>query len=227
MTAFKCLIYTRPEVGVPVKVRNEQFLNRLERQGINQAWDLRVNGLPTVEEKKGDIGQSVSITKFLPPSVSGRLSYRLSDKSYLEDFGGHDDHIFFKINSKKHPLRPFVEQVFTAYVRAFNSYYAYTRSRALTESVMEEYDKAEEAGLSTDRRFTVVRIEQVNYFDDLLCQRAFSLTAQEVFTRLEGKLELVKMIGNGVLIADQLEQCIEDPIEAKSLDERVRSALTF
>lgn len=33
------------------------------------------------------------------------------------------------------------------------------------------------------------------------------------------------MIGNGVLIADQLEQCIEDPIEAKSLDERVRSAL--
>lgn len=136
MTAFKCWIYKRPEVGMSVEERNEKFLARLQEEGISQAWDLRFNGLSVLQLDKGQLVKAVSISKFLPPSIIGGLQYCLSDETYLKDFGGHDDHIAFKINPKKHPLRPFVEHVFTPYVTAFKSYYAYICSQALTEAVL-------------------------------------------------------------------------------------------
>ncbi len=114
-------------------------------------------------------------------------------------------------NTAKIDTEVLVETVIPAYISAFDAYLV-----EYFDDKMIELEAEELKGLAYNPRLHVHRVGPVAFYDDLLCRRAFNATPDELASRLRGKAEDLRFVGNGLYVigsrqtlplADAIELC--------------------
>jgi hypothetical protein len=110
-------------------------------------------------------------------------------------------------------------------VTAFNAYRGtiFLNNTLVIDDRQEIVRLYRETGKDVNGRDGVYRINTVNYFDRELCRRAFNLSPEEIAHRLEGKVERVSLLLDGVLLIVTSE--LLDRTELEKVDAMVRGYL--
>ena len=190
----------RPRADEPIEARHASVMEGL--MDINPPWGLRGKQRVPVPPIGEELQVEVDLGPVLAPGLNAKLTYVLRSASYLRDEGQYDDCLFVDFEHGLTDYREFVVTVFPAYVRAFHPY----RGAIVQDEdlVLEDWDRVVElrkaTGRDVDGRDSVFRIGPVNYFDRELCRRAFDLTPEEIVSMLQGRVESVSILLDGVLI---------------------------
>lgn len=226
MTKVCVDLFSRPVCGLSIPERRNQFLNRLSQQKLHQDWLFKPESFPELTDEPGQLSDGASVSKLLPSSVTGQVHFVWSDSTYLRDEGRFDDRLFIKFNSKKYELKFILQEVLPGYISALQCYSGglYIEDHYLP--VMKNRKVFQDShGVKFDRRHALFNFNQVNFFDQELCFRAFGKSLDEVEALLSGNVELVKKVGGGILIGDQLDSYLESVDHLKKHDEKLRSLL--
>jgi hypothetical protein len=173
-----------------------------------------------------DIGDGLAVqVEFAPdPSndIGGYISYLFRSDAYLKDHAQYDDLMIVEFDPEKVDFAYVAQTVFPAYVHAFGAYRA---TIIIDEDLaLDDWDvicaKNRETGFDVNGRDGVFRITPVNYFDRELCHRAFGLSPKEIFERLDGKVELVQLLEDGILLIASSKLLSRQEIEL--IDESIR-----
>jgi len=78
-------------------------------------------------------------------------------------------------------------------------------------------------GKDVNGRDGVYRINAVNYYDRELCQRAFNLSPEQIVERLDGKVESVSLLSDGVMLIYSSKLLERDELE--KIDAKVKALL--
>ncbi|TNC82877.1 MAG: hypothetical protein C9356_00010 [Oleiphilus sp.] len=218
--------FSRPIADSLISDRRDQFLDRLSKQSVDADWHFKSDSFPEFSDKPGQLCDVGSVSKFLPPSVTGQVQFVYADSSYLEDRAGLDDSFWIKFNSKKFELRFIVEKVFASYASALQCYLAelYIKDHYLP-IIKNQQAYQDLNSVIFDRRHNVFNFYQLNFFDEELCRRAFGMSLGEIEDLLAGKIELVERVGAGLMIGSHLDLYLESIDLIKDNDKRIRSLL--
>src|SRR5262249_49557371 len=141
-------------------------------------------------------------------SAMGEMSYvryAFRSEKYLRDNAQYDDYAIIPFIPSRpgaaERLRALFHEVLPAYVEAFDCY----RARVYDLDIrMADWTRVVELSNSTGRdvdgRDGAYRIHPGNYFDRELCRRAFGAEPAKIIERLQGKVEKVSALGDGVLL---------------------------
>lgn len=178
-----------------------------------------------------DAGQGESAGVDLSPclvhGLRGAVSYASRIPGAVVDRAIADDVLVLQIDPETVDFRSLCRQTFARLVEAFLPY----RAAVITDSDLDLDDfeaiaqEAQRTGRDIDGRDTVYRIHPVNYFDDVMCVRAFGIDAAELVARLQGKIELAQSICSGALLV-----VVDEPVQDEqlaSLDSHVRELAGF
>jgi hypothetical protein len=226
MSKFEAFIRSRPIIDTPIQSRSKKFIETLRRNIGDTEWNLSLSGMTELKDNPGQMSNRVSITKYLPKSVSGQLGYVFTGQNYYQDHGSHDDFIWLKLNETKYPLRPFIKDVLIPYILSFDAYYSSIRLESLAINIVDIEDERIASGEESNLRSNLLWLNQVNFVDDLLFRRVFKITAEEAYERLIGQVELCQKLNDGILFGDQLDKCIDNIDEAIDQDRKYRKLLS-
>ncbi|CRM25112.1 hypothetical protein [Pseudomonas sp. 37 R 15] len=197
MTTYKLEFRHRPKLSEPIEKRHENFLEKLS--GLGKPWDLA--GAVEVPDIEGELVVSVSLDKFLPKGIKGRIAYSLRSEKYLEDDAQFDDSLFIEFSNAEIDYLDLLKKIFPAYVEAFGAYRASLHDWSVTRSdwpaVLAACDATKR---DINGRDGVFRINAANYFDEKLCLRAFGKSPQQIIKCLKGHVENASELAGGVLI---------------------------
>lgn len=197
MATHKLEFRHRPKFSESIEKRHENFLERLS--GLGAPWDLA--GAVDVPDIEGELVVSVSLDKFLPKGIKGRIVYSLRSERYLEDDAQFDDSIFIEFSNAKIDYLDLLKRIFPAYVEAFGAYRAALHDWSVTRSDWPAVVAACDATKKdVNGRDGVFRINAANYFDEKLCLRAFGKSPQQIINCLKGHVEEASELAGGVLI---------------------------
>ena len=197
MATHKLEFRHRPKFSESIEKRHENFLERLS--GLGAPWDLA--GAVDVPDIEGELVVSVSLDKFLPKGIKGRIAYSLRSERYLEDDAQFDDSIFIEFSNAKIDYLDLLKRIFPAYVEAFGAYRAALHDWSVTRSDWPAVVAACDATKKdVNGRDGVFRINAANYFDEKLCLRAFGKSPQQIINCLKGHVEEASELAGGVLI---------------------------
>lgn len=197
MATHKLEFRHRPKFSESIEKRHENFLERLS--GLGAPWDLA--GAVDVPDIEGELVVSVSLDKFLPKGIKGRIAYSLRSERYLEDDAQFDDSIFIEFSNAKIDYLDLLKRIFPAYVEAFGAYRAALHDWSVTRSDWPAVVAACDATKKdVNGRDGVFRINAANYFDEKLCIRAFGKSPQQIINCLKGHVEEASELAGGVLI---------------------------
>ncbi len=197
MTTHKLEFRHRPKFSESIGKRHENFLEKLS--GLGKPWDLA--GAVDVPDIKGELVVSVSLDKFLPKGIKGRVTYSLRSEKYLEDDAQFDDSLFVEFSYAKIDYSDLLKRIFPAYVHAFGAYRAALHDWSVTRNDWPAVVTACDATKKdVNGRDGVFRINAVNYFDEELCLRAFGKSPQHIISCLKGHVEEASELAGGVLI---------------------------
>lgn len=197
MATHKLEFRHRPKFSESIEKRHENFLERLS--GLGAPWDLA--GAVDVPDIEGELVVSVSLDKFLPKGIKGRIAYSLRSERYLEDDAQFDDSIFIEFSNAKIDYLDLLKRIFPTYVEAFGAYRAALHDWSVTRSDWPAVVAACDATKKdVNGRDGVFRINAANYFDEKLCLRAFGKSPQQIINCLKGHVEETSELAGGVLI---------------------------
>ena len=197
MATHKLEFRHRPKFSESIEKRHENFLERLS--GLGAPWDLA--GAVDVPDIEGELVVSVSLDKFLPKGLKGRIAYSLRSEKYLEDDAQFDDSLFIEFSNAKIDYLDLLKRIFPAYVEAFGAYRAALHDWSVTRSDWPAVVAACDATKKdVNGRDGVFRINAANYFDEKLCLRAFGKSPQQIINCLKGHVEEASELAGGVLI---------------------------
>ena len=181
-----------------VRKLNSTIVSRLSKiDGIFRVDDVarRVGFDQGTGESAG-----TNLSPCLIQGVRGGISYASRRLGAVRDHGTSDDFIQLELDLDLIDYLWLVTDVFPAIVEAFGAY----RSTIETDEdqMVDDFEKIIELSRLEKKdilsRDGVFRIQSVNYFDDILCKRAFGLGSKEVAARLEEHVYVVREIGDGV-----------------------------
>lgn len=217
----------RPHPEEDFLQRHAQFLQDI--QHISDTWCINPQNLKQPSDMKGELVSVVQLSKVLPKGCNGYMCYSFRGKDYLIDAGRVDDSINISFYPQKIDYPLLVNQLFPQIVQAFGCYRATIKDDDLIpgefDIISDMVISGRANGLDIDGRDTVYRINAVNFYDSVLCMRAFGLTPQQILERLQGHVEQVSLLGNGVLII--YSSTILDDAEFKQIDSKIRLLLTL
>lgn len=141
------------------------------------------------------------LTPFLPEGIAAALSYSARYQGYLQDQAMFDDVLTFQLEeSAAIRYEEFCLESFPRIATAFGSYRA-----AIVQDLplaVNDYRKIcklrQQPNLDVDGRDTVYRFHPVQFLDRELCRRAFRLEVDQVIARLQGQVEHVAALADGV-----------------------------
>lgn len=145
---------------------------------------------------------SVDLSPGLIAPISGAISYASRLPRAVVDRATSDDVLVLAFDSDAVDVVRFSSQVFPEIVKIFSPYRA-----AVVDDLDRELDdhelivqESQRTGSDVDGRDTVWRFHPVNYFDNVLCLRAFGMNATEVVARLNDLSAVARVLGTGVLV---------------------------
>ncbi len=190
---------SRPSGDDPSMSKHPQFLKTLGTLRGN--WSVQLN-------KAGKLRGSFelyfcSITRALPKGVVGRVIYH-NPVVKADDIGMDDDYFVMDFDPYKAGFTELVDDVLPLLIETFSAYLA-----ELTDD--DNYIK----GPKVDCHREVGRLGIANFFDKLLCQRAFGMTPAAVAKVLKPHVEVAKTLHGGVYIVMSRE-----PMSARKISEQ-------
>lgn len=216
----------------PLSNENVTALNRSlieELSNIDELWSHNEASF----ECRLDLGKGESATCDLTAQLSKGLSGQLIYSSRFNvgiDKATFDDRILLYLDSEIFSFNDFVYGCFSKIVKAFSVYRAtvFLDEDLLIDDYEEIIGKTQEAeskglNIDIDGRDSVYRINSVNYFDRLLCQRAFDSSPEDILSKLQGNVEHVSIVNDGVFIIYS-SQIIERS-ELEKIDTTVRALI--
>jgi hypothetical protein len=203
-----------------------QHIDQLAK-GISQIIGLwngeALDGL-TLDRGTGE-SAAADLSTCLVSGVTGAVLYASRMPKSIQDRAMSDDVLTLRVEGDAVEWGDFTRRVFPAVVTVFSPY----RASVITDPDQEVLDfdaicdEAERTGRDIDGRDSVFRFWPVNYFDDLLCRRAFGITATELVGRLSGKIESARLVGSGALLLIVGDRIVTGE-ELVALNVRVREA---
>jgi hypothetical protein len=145
---------------------------------------------------------SCDLTCITRPPVNAAISYAARHPEHMEDTSIWDDSFTLQIDETRVHYDFFVNTLFQKLATCFEAY----RGCVVVDQDLDLDDfeviceNAQDTGLDIDGRDTVFRIQPANYFDHLLCERAFDASPDEIQKKLCNSVERVDLENNGVLI---------------------------
>lgn len=207
---------TRKEVSVETK--HTAFFEGLK--GLPEPWGLGSRPTPPVPNFKGSVLALCTLTKLLGVSRSDIIyQYRRE----FPDDSQYDDRIVIIFRPSKVDMGHLVNTVIPAYIKAFDAYRVEYFDDAfipfLAQRTRDRHNK----------RNGVNDIWPVNFFDDLLCQRAFGLTASAVVSLFTDKIERAialhggaYLIGSSQVLSYEQSQGLSNEMQQHLLANRKR-----
>jgi hypothetical protein len=200
---YELMIRSRAVKTDPIAAKHTRFFAELSK--IPAPWGIAGAPAPEPPDPGRDLGAGVGISKLLGKGISGRVYYVL--RRDFEDLGMHDDFLDMSFNPTKVDYKRLVQDELPKIISAFGAYFAELGD---AEFVHIDFDAERQAGMG-DTRFGVYRIRPVSFFDKTLCERAFGISPGEIARRLEGSVEQVSLLNDGVYIIGSSEPLgIED-----------------
>ncbi|WP_146748005.1 hypothetical protein [Achromobacter sp. HZ01] len=166
-----------------------------------------------------------NLSPCLIQGIRGGISYASRRLGAIRDHGTSDDFIRLELDLDLIDYLWFVADVFPAVVEAFEAYRSTTETDE--DQMVDDFEKIIELSRLEKKdilsRDGVFRIQSVNYFDDILCRRAFGIGSKEVVARLEGHVYVVREIGDGVFFITS-DKPVAGP-ETLIIDEKIKRIL--
>lgn len=190
----------RAVLGENVEDLNARVLHELST--IEGLW-IKEQGISGAHLDSGQ-GESaaVDISPCLGNGMKGAISYASRLSTFISDKAINDDTLVIQMDADAVDFVSFCRCVFPAIVRVFCPYRAniVTDLNQDLDDFEEIVEEVQRTGRDVDGRDTVFRIYPTNYFDDVMCRRAFGLSADEVVVKLSGKIMLAEYFQLGALL---------------------------
>jgi hypothetical protein len=153
-----------------------------------------------------DIGEENATLVFrdaLQEGIRGQVVYRARFPGSLSrDRATADDFMTLRIDPKKVDCTAFCRDILPKLLEIFGAYRAALRTDE--KIILADHDRRvalyRGRGPDRDGRDGVERIWPVNFFDDVLCQRAFGIGAEEVVRRAKPECEHAEFILGGAFL---------------------------
>jgi len=172
--------------------RHADFFRRVAL--LDRPWGSHESPVPPLDPFGVDVASVTSLTRwFGSPVVRALLTYRYP--RLLEDDELYDDWLSVVMNVAKMDMEYALFIAIPCYIEAFGAYLVELYCEGATAIESARYPGAH-INFRRHARF----IGPVNYFDEILCQRAFHMTPREVYERFDGRIEHVRIINNGVYL---------------------------
>jgi len=213
----------RAIVSESIECCHNRFMAGLEK--IPVPWGLKE---ADVQIQLPDIGDDLlsvcDLSSALGNGIKGHSVYVLRSADYLQDKAQYDDNVAIKFDPKKINFNYLVEEIFPLYIKAFLPYRATIQSSDIANADWPEIaDKCNSTEKDVNGRDGVYRINAVNYYDRELCQRAFDLSPEQIIERLDGKVESVSLLLDGVMLIYSSKLLERDELE--KIDAEVKALL--
>jgi len=215
----------RAAANESIREKHDKFMQALARHA--PPWGLRGREIPPAPDvAPGNLSAVVTLRGLLATGEMSYVRYALRSERYLRDNAQYDDYAIIAFSSGgAERLRALFHEVLPAYVEAFDCYRATIHDLDIQMADWKwVVELSNSTGRDVDGRDGVYRIHPGNYFDGELCRRAFGAAPATIIERLQGKVEKVSALGDGVLLA--CNSAIPLPREEyEKMDARVRSLL--
>ena len=169
---------------------------------------------------------SLDLRKPLCPGLQGQISYAGRLAGYLKEDKAMNDDFASIFISDSIDYRYFCVDVVPRLIAAFDAY----RGQITLDRAVSRADHAAmrarhtETDRDIDGRDSVYRFWPVSYADDLLCRRAFGLTAAEVVRRATPGCERAELLEGGAFLIVTAE-IVTDADALNEIDVRVKNLL--
>jgi len=216
----------RAATNEPITERHDRFMRAMARYA--PPWGLKGLEIPPAREvAPGDLSAVVRLRGLSPMGEMSYVHYPFRSEKYLRDKAQYDDYaiIVFQPAAAADRLRELFDDVLPAYVEAFDCYRATVFDSDIRLADWSRVvELANSTGKDVDGRDGAYRIHPASFWDRELCRRAFGLAPETIVERLQGKVEKVSKLGDGVLLV--CDSRIPLPREEyEALDARVRPLL--
>lgn len=191
--------------------RHALILDRLRAM----SWLWKEDPLGVKLETEGE-SAGCDLTPFLREGIAGALRYSARYPGRMEDMAMFDDFLLFEIEETKIRYEEFCLDIFPEIAILFGAYRASIVNDI--DMALDEFEQVceltQQQGIDIDGRDTVFRFDPVSYFDRELCRRAFQLEVDQVVSCLQGKVQHVARLDDGVFIVATSEVVDRPEIEA-------------
>lgn len=212
----------RPVLSDEIGIRHDRFLKN--QSGIGEPWQLPCDERVSPSDITGELSSIVDLNGVMGKGLKGEIVYQLRRESYLRDAAQYDDNFAIEFNPKKIDYSDLVLNVFPKLATAFESYRATIYEKSMARLDWREImQQARSSGKDVNGRDGVYRINVINYFDRELCQRAFGLSPENIVDRLNGNVESVSLLNDGVLLVYSSQ--LLDKSEHEKVDHEIKSLL--
>lgn len=174
--------------------------------------------------RAGDHSALVRLDRGLGKGLRGYAQYALRTAGFLEDAAQYDDFVVISFAARGQDYDPLARDVFPALVRAFGAYRASVYNLAKASADWPDVvEQCRASGTDVDGRDGVFAIWALNYFDRLLCQRAFATTPERLVEKLHRSVAHASLCHDGAIV-DWAGRFL-DAYELASADAQFRAAL--
>lgn len=183
-----------------------------------------------LDVEKDDSSWSVHLSDphdMLVEGLFGQMRYAARYPQYnYRDEAMYDDHIIITLDTDKIDYANFCRNTILQIISVFQPYRINVETNKQLSLVDWEItsDISRRTGTNSNGRDGVYRIWPIAYYDDLLCQRAFKLSAEEVVERVAPECEHAELINNGAFLIVTSE-VVTDVDALEALNTRIRTCL--
>lgn len=143
----------------------------------------------------------VRLNKGLGKGLRGYVQYALRKAAYLEDAAQFDDFIVVVFNARGRDYEQLAREVFPPLIQAFGAYRANVYNVAKrSDDWSNVVDQCRATGRDIDGRDGVYAISALNYFDRLLCKRAFETTPEHLVEKLQRRALSASLFNDGAIV---------------------------
>lgn len=194
------MIRRRAALDEPIPELNARVVERLV--AIPGFWGEGKTAADAPNDFKGE-GAALDLRKALRPGLSGQALYIPRFPGYLSrDVGSADDFLRIRLNTEKVDYAEFCSVTLPQLIEVFRPYRGAVETDASIWSADNDAirSKRRPGGPDINGRDSVYRIWPVCFFDDLLCQRAFGMEAQDVVRRAAPECERAEFMCGGAFL---------------------------
>lgn len=209
---FEARFRRRANLSDDIGDLNARILSHLS--DIDGLWESEKG----ISDAKLDTGSGESaaadMSLCLRFGMKGAITYASRLLKSIPDKAIYDDSLVIQIDTDTVAFAWFCRSVFPEIIKIFSPY----RANIVTdldqdlddfENIVEE---AQRTGKDVDGRDTVFRIHPANYFDEVMCVRAFGISGNVMVEKLAGSIALAENFQSGALLI-----LIDEPVTGGAL----------
>jgi hypothetical protein len=200
---YRIVFRSRVDDSTGAGQRHQRFFENIRELG--EPWGLGEHAVPPESDLISNAPAVVSFMQFAGNGITRTpVAYRFS--RLLLDDGSFDDTLAIDFDPTKVAVPELIQTVMPKYIDAFGAYRAEMYDEQWADfsyqnrTIVGRATVASKPKESANPRRSIERVDVVSFYDADLCSRAFGLSSAEVLKRLDGKVERVQLLRDGVYI---------------------------